>query len=349
MKKRIAIILAVLVVLVAGWIVRLYWKTGQFKTIEPHFAGTCKVVGGVVGPEDITIHPATGVAYVSGCDRRAVLEGGAGHGAIYGYDLKAATAKPVNLTPDADPDFRPLGISLFVGQDGRDVLFVINHQGGEHRIEVFDVKEGGLIHRETLTSPMLLSPNDIVAVGPDRFYVTNDHRYPSGWKRYLEDYLTLPLSNVLYFDGSEFNEAASGIAYANGINVSHDGMTLYLCAVTEGSLHIYDRDPDSGRLAQREEIDLRTGVDNVEVGADGALWIGAHPQLLTLVKHSKDRWTVSPSQVLRVAKKKGAGYEVEEVYLDTGEQISGSSVGAVWDNRLLIGAIFDSKFLDCRL
>jgi hypothetical protein len=40
---------------------------------------------------------------------------------------------------------------------------------------------------------------------------------------------------------------------------------------------------------------------------------------------------------------------VEEVYLDRGEEISASSVAAVRGNRLLIGAIFESKFLDCRM
>jgi arylesterase/paraoxonase len=348
MKKRISITLAVLLILVGGWFVYLYWLAGQFKTIEPHFAGKCKVVGGVVGPEDITIHPRTGVAYVSGCDWRAVLAGGAGRGAIYAYDLNAVTAEPVNLTPDADADFRPHGISLFVGEDGREALFVINHQGGEHRIDVFDLKDGALVPRKTLTSPTLVSPNDIVAVGPDRFYVTNDHRYPSGWKRKLEDYLRLRRSNVVYYDGSGFVEAASGIAYANGVNVSPDGRLLYVCAVTEGTLHIYDRDPPSGRLEHRDEIDLGTGVDNIEVEADGDLWIGAHPQLFTFLEHAEDHWKVSPSQVLHLTPRKNGGYDVEEVYLDTGEQISASSVAAAWGNRLLIGAVFDSKFLDCR-
>ena len=209
MTKRIGIAVLLLVILVAGWVVYLYWVAGQFKTIEPHFSGKCKAVAGVVGPEDITIHPKTGVAFVSGCDRRAIQEGGAGGGAIFAYDLNAVTSEPVNLTPDADRDFRPHGISLFVGEAGHDMLFVINHQGGEHRIDVFDLKEGELTHRETLTSPMLVSPNDIVAVGPDRFYVTNDHRYPSGWKRTLEDYLRLRRSNVVFYNGSEFVQAAS--------------------------------------------------------------------------------------------------------------------------------------------
>jgi len=81
MMRRIGIAVLLLVILVAGWAVYLYWVAGQFKTIEPHFSGKCKSVAGVVGPEDITIHPRTGVAYVSACDRRALQEGEPGSGA----------------------------------------------------------------------------------------------------------------------------------------------------------------------------------------------------------------------------------------------------------------------------
>jgi hypothetical protein len=37
----------------------------------------------------------------------------------------------------------------------------------------------------------------------------------------------------------------------------------------------------------------------------------------------------------------------ETVYYNLGDEISGVSVGASADKRLLIGAIFESKFLDC--
>jgi arylesterase/paraoxonase len=348
MTKRLVIALVVLLILGAAWIFHLYREAGQFRTIEPHFSGRCEPVVGVVGPEDITIHPGTGIAYVSSCDRRAVQQGRPGSGAIYAYDLNAVASPTVNLTPEADPDFRPHGLSLFVGEAGPAVLFVINHQGGSHRIEIYDLKGERLIHRKTLISPILVSPNDIVGVGPDSFYVTNDHRFPSGWKRTLEDYLRLRLSNIVFFDGSEFVRAASGIGYANGINVSPDGKLLYVCALTEGSVRVYDRDPASGRLSHREKIELHTGVDNVEVGAGGDLWIGAHPKLLTAAKHFKDPGSLSPSQVLRLGQRAAGGYDVEEVYLDTGEEISASTVGAVRWDRLLIGAIFEPKFLDCR-
>ena len=40
---------------------------------------------------------------------------------------------------------------------------------------------------------------------------------------------------------------------------------------------------------------------------------------------------------------------VEEMYLDDGRIISGSSVAAASGNRVLIGEIFDDGFLDCTL
>jgi arylesterase/paraoxonase len=185
-------------------------------------------------------------------------------------------------------------------------------------------------------------------VGPDQFYVSNDHRYVTGVKRMMEEYLRLRRSNVLFYNGAEFVEVATGIGYANGINLSADGKTLYLCAVTERSLHIYDRDPATNQLALKEKIKLNTGVDNLEVDPAGGLWIGAHPKLLSFVKHSQDRSQLSPSQILHLTPKADGGYAIDEIYLNAGEEISGSSVGAVRNHRLLIGAVFDPKFLDCQ-
>jgi len=348
MLKRILILIIVLVVLAIGWFLDLLWSTGQFKTLEPHFAGECKQITGLVGPEDITIHPKNGIAFISASDWRAVLQSKPANGAVYAYDLKAASPKLIHLTPDASDNFHPHGISLYVDENGRDALFVINHEGGRHRIEIYNLKDGQLSRRKTISDPMLISPNDLVAVGPDRFYVSNDHRYDSDIMKVIEDILQLRRSNVVYYDGSRFTEVASGIGYANGLNVSADGKTLYLCAVTEQSLHIYDRDPSSGALVQRETIDLASGVDNIEMDSDGGLWIGAHPQLFKMLQHARDPFKLSPSQVLHLTPRSEGGFDIEEVYLNKGEEISASSVAAVYNKRMLIGAIFDPKFLDCK-
>ena len=347
MLRRLLTALAVVVLLVGGWFLWLMNAAGEFRTLRPHFEGSCTAVP-VVGAEDLTIHPRTGIAYVSSCDRWALFAGKPPHGAIYAYDLNAASPRPVNLTPDASPTFSPHGVSLYVAPDGASTLFVINHERGRHTIEVYDVDQSRLTHRTTLSDPMLVSPNDLVAVSPTQVYVTNDHHYPSGTMRTIEDYLRRPWANVVMWDGHGFREVASGIRLANGINQSSDGKTVYVVATIGQAVRVYDRDTATSNLTFRREIPLESGGDNVEVDADGTLWIGAHPQLLTLVRYMGGGRPYAPSQILHVIPS-GGGAEVKEVYLDRGEQISGASVGAVRGTRLLIGAIADSKLLDCQM
>ena len=53
---------------------------------------------------------------------------------------------------------------------------------------------------------------------PTQVYVTNDHRYPPGAMRSVEEYLRRPWANVVMWDGHSFREAAGGIQLANGAN-----------------------------------------------------------------------------------------------------------------------------------
>jgi len=348
MQKLLFVALA-LVLVVVGWVVHLFWTAGHFKTIEPHFAGSCQAVAGVTGAEDITIHPRTGRAYISACDRRALNAGRNGRGGIFAYDLTAPQPVPVKLTSGPGPDFQPHGISLYIDPEGRDALFVINHSGGTHKVEIYDLQPDGLVHRRTVKDPALVSPNDIVAVGRERFYATNDHRFTSGLLKIGEDYLKLPLANVVFFDGRDFKVAAEGIGYANGINISPDGRKLYVVGTTQMTLKIFNRDLKSGALIPIENVRFDTGLDNIEIDASGALWIAAHPQLLKFVAHSKDAANLSPSQVLRVTLQPHEEPRIDEIYLTNGEALSGASVGAVYQNRMLIGSVFEPRFLDCRL
>ena len=346
--SRPLLLALVLVVLVLGWGLRLLWLGGAFRGIEPHFEGRCITVAGVAGPEDLTIHPERPVAYVASYDREAVARGKAGGGAVYAYGLDRQPGNLVNLTPEAGPDFRPHGLSLWRGDDGREHLFVIDHTGGRHSVLIYGIFGDRLELLATVTDPLLVAPNDLVAVGPDRFYATNDHRYTEGFARTLEDWLQLPFANVVYWDGETMSEAAAGFPYANGINASANGRSVYVASTLGREVRVYDRDPASGALALRERIPVGSGADNIEVDEDGALWIGAHPKILQLSRYMGGRELQAPAQVLR-ASRDGDGWQVEEVYLGDGEALSAASVGAVRDGRLLIGAIRGHRFLDCRL
>ena len=341
--------LAVLVLILGVWLLRTLWIGGFWRDLTPRFAGSCRGVEGVPGPEDITIHPRTGIAYVSSSDRLAWQAGGSPHGAIYGYDLRAAAPAPVNLTPEADPEFAPHGISLLLGADGgRDRLFVVNHARGRQTIEEFEVGPERLSHLRTLADPLLFSPNDVVALGPDLLYVTNDHGFGEGFARTLEEWLRLPVSDVVVFDGRGFRVAARGIRLANGIAASADGTSVYVNSSVGRETRAYARDAVTGSLALRERIFLDTAPDNVEVDARGDLWIGAHPNLFAFVAYRSGRRPNAPSQVVRASHRDGR-WSVEEVFLDPGERLSASSVAARSGDRLLIGGIFEPRFLDCRL
>lgn len=69
---------------------------------------------------------------------------------------------------------------------------------------------------------IFFSVNDIVAVGPDSFYATNDHYFFDHILMFLEMLLGLTWSNVVYYSPKEVKEVASGFYSANGINISPD-------------------------------------------------------------------------------------------------------------------------------
>lgn len=64
------------------------------------------------------------------------------------------------------------------------------------------------------------SVNDIVAMGPDSFYATNDHYFSDFVLMFLEMFLGLTWSNVVYYSPKEVKEVAAGFYSANGINIS---------------------------------------------------------------------------------------------------------------------------------
>ncbi|GIW45316.1 MAG: arylesterase [Candidatus Binatia bacterium] len=339
---------AIVLIVAVALAYRITTRSGMWARIEPHFAGTCRVVSGVVGAEDVTIDPASMVAFLSAQDRRA-LRGAAGpRGEIYALDLKDPAALPRPLTGGVPGDFHPHGISLWRDGEGKLRLFAINHRSdGSHTVEVFDSQEQGLRHVRTVRYSELSSPNDLVAVDAERFYATNDRGVPeAGWRQTLEVYLALPWSTVSYFDGKVGTVAMRGLAFANGIARSADGSELYVAECLGRAVHVMGRDPASGSLSEKKVIALSACPDNIEVDEHGALWVAAHPRLFDLVAHSQDPAKRSPSQVLRIVLNTG---QVEEVYLNDGNPLSGASTAAVLGHTMVLGAIFDPHVLVCTL
>lgn len=349
--KRTLAILGIVVAVVAAWVVYTLSAAGAFRSIDPHGPQPHVVTGFEGGSEDLVFRPGGAQFFVSS----ATFDDPSVPGHIYLVDV--ATEKVRDVTPALDFDFNPHGIGLF--SDGStERLFVVNHRGGSgftpaaggvtkmvHAVEVFDVAaDGSIVHVKSHTHEALVSPNDVSPVDAERFYVTNDHGFGPGFRRTLEDWLRIPVGNVVYWDGEAFIEVWGGTRYANGIVVEPGGETVYMAETTGGILHALRREPTTGKLFRITEDEEYMGLDNLSIGPDGAIWAAAHPKLLDFTAHAEDQTERSPSQVIRF-EFDGERFSSEEVYLNDGDPMSGSSIAATNGEVVVVGAVFESKLL----
>ncbi|MBT6870657.1 MAG: hypothetical protein HOA66_04280 [Candidatus Marinimicrobia bacterium] len=329
------------------FIVKTIYDAGEFKTINAHFEGDCQSIFGVDGAEDITIL-SNGIAIISSDNRWATLAERPIQGHIYAYNLNDEKPTLINLTPNLNFDFHPHGISVFEAPH-QIYVYAVNHKQDAHTIEMFTYSEDSLVHYKTISNEKLVSPNDLVAINENQFYVTNDHGSHSEFIKTVEDYLQLSSSNVLFYDGDNFTVVLDDVKYANGINISPSKEIVYVAESIGKRLSFYTRNSISNALTFSKSVNINTGVDNIELDENGNLWIGSHPQMLAFTRHAKSKNNLSPSQVLRVSIDSLLNHKVDEIYLDSGEILSGSSVSAVYNKHLLIGAVFADHFEHCIL
>jgi len=332
----------VLAVCGAGAAATLY-SFGHFREIENRFDGECSPVAGVAGPEDL--QPAGERLYVASLDRA----GDTARGAVLlvSPDDPLDSAGWRDRTGGVPKEFRPAGLYYYDEGAVRRV-FVVNEAGPS--VELYDVLDGGdLKHIETFRERRLTSPNDIVAVGPRSFYVSNDveagRNTPVGMLQFLA---RAPAGKIFYFDGVAFRVAADGLRFANGLALADEGATLYAAETSGYALRRYARDAATGALALEKSAPMPAAPDNINVAFDGSLWIGAHPKPLALGAVTFGAAKRAPSAVIRYDADAAAGDAAyAEIFSDDGRKISAASVAALDRGRLIIGSLLDDKYLIC--
>jgi arylesterase/paraoxonase len=256
-------------------------------------------------------------------------------------------------------NFHPHGISLYRDRDGHLTLMVINHRAKKSSvIEIFDAAatpdQVQLFHRATIEGSLLLSPNDLVAVDRDRFYVTNDRGSTSALGLWLERNLLLARSKLVYFDGSKLTVAADGIQSGNGIGRSPDGTKIYVAELSGRQFRIFKRDQFSGALTapadeKQRAYALPLGIDNIDVAPDGSITVSGHIKIPASRAFLTNPDKPSPSVVYLVNTKDGYPVSSRVIFADDGTRIGASSIGVRVGNRLIIGSPYEKKILDCRL
>jgi arylesterase/paraoxonase len=345
MKKIIIVAVITLIV----FVLYTLQSAGSFKTIISHSElKDLTMYTNMAGTEDLDIDPSLGLLFISSSDRWNTNGDANQKDGIYVLNTQVDNAQPVKLKTTLKQAFHPHGIH-FLKKGEKKYLFAVNHNSLGDFVEVFEFDNNSnksqLIHLKSYKNETMCCPNDVVAVDVDKFYVTNDHGAAEGIGRTLEEYLQLANSYLLYFDGAQFKKVLEGVRYANGVNISNDGQTLYVTEASGGKIFVMNRNIETGELTHRFSKELNTGADNINIDSNGSLWVGAHPKLLAFVGHATNTGKLSPSQILKLTHKGVSDFNVEEVYLDTGEQISGSSAALHYKNQVYVGVVFESKLL----
>ncbi len=348
LRRLVAFTGLILLIGVAVWGFLTVRSFNHFEDVASSFDGSCDVVSGIAGPEDIQIDFKTRKAFISSHDRRAKIDNTSeGRGSIFLFDI----INPLSGTSWHDrtngmpEEFEPLGLYFYEEGDVRR-LFVVN--GAKNTIELYNVSlDGNLKHLESFSERRLTSPKDVVATGPRSFYVTNDKNAGRSSLRGQVDFIFRRRTGaIFYFNGTSWHKASEHIRYANGININKDGSELYVAETAGENLIKYNRDVKTGYLVLDRRIHTGAAVDNINIDQDGIFWIGAHPQPIALARHRQDPANLAPSKVFSY---NPFSDELKTVYSDNGSSLSGSSSAAKINRKLIIGSLYEEKFLLCNM
>ncbi|MDG1433092.1 MAG: hypothetical protein P8Q41_03735 [Saprospiraceae bacterium] len=346
MKRILKIVLSLSLIL-ALFVFYILFSTGSFRTIEHMFNGQIMMKVPIVGAEDIQLSRDDHFMIISSDDRAGRRDGKPSQGGLYFLDLKNPLVAPRLLTNQSNVSkpFYPHGISMIKIDSAKYKVYAINHPDENvHMIESCMLENGVLTKDSIYVDENIFSPNDIVAIDEHQFYFTNDHGFKSGFGKLAEDYFGLKVSNIIFYDGGNFREVASGIAYANGINYDPTRSLLFVASPRDFLVKVFKVETN-GDLTFIEDIDCGTGVDNIEFGEDGKLWIGCHPNLIHFGEYAKGKRAISPSEIITIDYRGKGDYTLEQIYEDDGTNMSGSTVAPTYEDLIFVGNVMDDHFL----
>lgn len=335
MKKILLFILSLSFIYVA---ITLY-DANILKTIEFLQISNCKTIDRIEGPEDMKAVGDYLLVSSTSLEKRSSR----GNLFLLNKDLQL-----LNLTKEIDFTFYPHGIDVFRLEDGYYRVFVVNHRFEKRSsVEIFDlvIEDYTLEHIKTVESPHFYNLNDVAALDDGQFFVSRDHFFKNHYLKLLENFFRMGLGKVFYFNGSDVVDYLGGFNYTNGLALDLDSNTLYVASMTGRNIKSFDiSEIDSVRPL--DTFQFNYFPDNIALMSDKReLIIGAHPKIFELKKHSENpEKDLSASIILKLDIKSG---NVEKIFSDDGNLISGASIALFFHDYMVIGNIFQHHLLVC--
>lgn len=262
------------------------------------------MVFGAEGCEDVAIDKITGDVYM-GCGSvegrklfyppqnhhvvRPIYKQQPMRDSVIIFDPASEQLKTLELRGvAANSDLIWHGMSVFYPPDKPDtrVLFFVNHQRGSSVISVFNYTIGTdyLQFVSDVISPLIVTPNAVVAVSETSFYITNDHMFRKGMARIVEDtYGPFLWSNIVYCEFkagvsmSKCSVKQKGFSYANGIMLVDEGKKLVVTDTRLAKYSVFNVDPLTHDLDLELAVSAHTSLDNISELPSGDILVSAFP------------------------------------------------------------------------
>jgi len=342
--------------IVGYYVYRLNLLMDPNKEIYNHRPGPCRTVSGIEnGSEDIELDRKRNIAFISSgiFYLGPRTPGIKGEIFLYDYTDNKAQKLPISAGQLDMDTFAPHGLTSWE-VNGELHLYAVSHPGlGLHTIEEFVYEEKPkrqLKHVKTIKDDLISRPNDLVAVGPGKFIITNDGSSQSMNGNAIEVFLELRAGSVVYYDGEKAHMLAAHLHSPNGIALDKSKKFLYVAGPHGKRLYVFAVKNNFKSATLINEIRLTTAPDNLFTDENGAVWTGAHPifwKLMHYCSKPQDKKVLAPSQVLRFEfSPDHLTFKMTEPYADDGHQLAGSTVAVYHKKKLLIGTVHRTM-LEC--
>ncbi|XP_075067888.1 serum paraoxonase/arylesterase 2-like [Mixophyes fleayi] len=346
-------LIGIILALLGQRLKQLAYQANFWGEVKPVELPNCQYLKGIeYGSEDIEILP-NGLAFISSGLKYPGMVSFAPDipGEIFLLDLNDEELLPSSLRITGGLDistFSPHGISTYIDKDDTVYLFVVNHPHHKSTVEIFKFaeEENILVHLKTIKHKLLYSVNDVVAVGPESFYFSNDYYFTSFPMRMMELFLDLMWANVVYYSPGDVREVASGFYSANGIAMSNDKKYIYVADVFGKTISIFEKLANRS-LSPVKVVQLGILLDNLSVDpVNGDVWTGSHPNGMKVLHYNPE--DLPGSEVVRIQNIHSDNPIVTTVYANNGSVLQASTCASVYEGKLLVGTIFH-KALYCEL
>ncbi|KAJ1356996.1 hypothetical protein KIN20_015008 [Parelaphostrongylus tenuis] len=342
---------------ICSCVIRFILMLDVNKRVYNHTPGPCRVVSGISdGSAGMELIREIGLVFISTGLAKAYGNRTSRPGlALLQLEKEMAKyeAKPIKIEGEKfnSEEFIPLGLSSYYSKR-RLSLYVVNTHPRRQCVEIFayNKEKNILFHRKSVCDPRFSSAYDVLAVGADRFFISNLAYMNRGILQTAELIMQSSFGALYFFDGHTVTLHESRLSTPSALAIDRKRELVFIASIINENIRVYKLGKDFS-LSFQTQIALLSSPAGIDIDEEnGDLWVALHPvlhQLFLLTLNPGDEQIRSPSQVLRVRiQEDGVSWVITEPYANDGATISGSNDVVYDKEHMLIGSMF-GRLLDC--